>query len=441
MVKLGKKAKLPKAGKVIGKFAFKSAQNRAFRTRHGLRYSGSSSSRPATSTVLRSFEQESFQDIHKLSARDSQRMLFDKGLLVKVKRNHERFYCWGCGKHMLVQADNTLRCGVKACSVRARVSDPQLAFTPWINCAQTRSQPNWQLFLRTAYCLGLRMAPDQSAHMCRQPEESIRASYEKVLRAFTCHKIALAFTETCLARSTVFQYEIVEADTARTAGRKDGKKRHHTGRTLIMKGRGTKKWTAQALQPSTSTGRRGCPPETAQEVSTPLRHSIGRGSLLAADGATAWQKAAPAPLLGGVSHYRKLFTPTAKVDKRALTFEQTRMLRKKSTGKKDLAPCSKLARECRRHFSVASGDNAAEGVIGNLKNTLRRIGGTGKNKGDYRRAIDALASSALLRKPGIATILAAHVQYRKAGLTGELGISPKKFYEPSACDWLFADPD
>lgn len=90
---------------------------------------------------------------------------------------------------------------------------------------------------------------------------------------------------------------------------------------------------------------------------------------------------------------------------------------------------------------MASGDNAAEGVIGNLKNTLRRIGGTGKNKGDYRRAIDALASSALLRKPGIATILAAHVQYRKAGLTGELGISPKKFYEPSACDWLFADPD
>eukprot|EP00438_Fugacium_kawagutii_P035328 Skav206918 [mRNA] locus=scaffold808:683885:689536:+ [translate_table: standard] len=100
-----------------------------------------------------------------------------------------------------------------------------------------------------------------------------------------------------------------------------------------------------------------------------------------------------------------------------------------------------MVAEYQKHYAVPAGDNSAEGCFGNLKNTLRRIGGSGKGRKDHRRTIDALASSALLRQPGLEAILKAHVQYRCAGRSGKLKLSPKKFYEPTQCAWLFpSDP-
>ena len=84
----------------------------------------------------------------------------------------------------------------------------------------------------------------------------------------------------------------------------------------------------------------------------------------------------------------------------------------------------KLAAESARLFKVPAGDNAAEGVLGNLKATLRRSGGAGKKRSDSKRSIDALAASSLLRQPGVEAIKDAHVEYRKAALSGHLGLSP-----------------
>ena len=61
MVKLLDKAKLAKAGSVRVRGSFAERQeNREFRSKHKLTYSGPSSDAPASSTVLRSFEQKSF---------------------------------------------------------------------------------------------------------------------------------------------------------------------------------------------------------------------------------------------------------------------------------------------------------------------------------------------------------------------------------------------
>ena len=62
MVKLLDKAKLAKAGsvRIRGSFAERQAKNREFRSKHKLTYSGPSSDAPASSTVLRGFEQKSF---------------------------------------------------------------------------------------------------------------------------------------------------------------------------------------------------------------------------------------------------------------------------------------------------------------------------------------------------------------------------------------------
>lgn len=442
MVKLQDKAKLTKAGTVgvKGKFAMKTAQNRAFRTRHGLTYSGSSSSNAPTSVVLRAFEQASFRDILLLSAKQAKNLLFERNVLARQRRSDEVFHCWGCGAKMVRQADQSLRCAASssACHIRGRISDAQLAYTPWANCAQTQAAPNWQLFLQTAYCLGVRMSNDQAAHMCKSTGETIRASYEKVLRCYTAHKIALAFAETTLAQQTVFQDEVVETDTARSAGRKEKKVRHHCGRTLVLKGRDSKKWTLHALNKNTSKGKRGSAPETAHEVRKPLQKSLGRGVVVAADGAKSWPGATKKPILKGVSHGRKLFTPTAKVPKKSLDARETKTLQRHAKAK---AGAGKMVAEYQNHYAVPAGDNSAEGCFGNLKNTLRRIGGSGKGRKDHRRTIDALASSALLRQPGLEAILKAHVQYRCAGRSGKLKLSPKKFYEPTQCAWLFpSDP-
>ena len=114
------------------------------------------------------------------------------------------------------------------------------------------------------------------------------------------------------------------------------------------------------------------------------------------------------------------------------------MLQRNSTGK---AGRGKLAAESARLFKVPAGDNAAEGVLGNLKTTLRRIGGAGKKRSDSKRSIDALAASSLLRQPGVEAILDAHVEYRKAALSGHLGLSPSQVYDPNSLTWLFVDAD
>ena len=87
--------------------------------------------------------------------------------------------------------------------------------------------------------------------------------------------------------------------------------------------------------------------------------------VLAADGARARAKAVP-------EKGRRVFTPTAKLSKTALDSRATRMSQRNSTGK---AGRGKLAAESARLFKVPAGDNAAEGVLGNLKATLRRSGG------------------------------------------------------------------
>ena len=444
MVKLLDKAKLAKAGsvRVRGSFAERQAKNREFRSKHKLTYSGPSSDAPASSTVLRSFEQKSFLVFAAMTEKAAKEFLYQKGVLPKAIRSDRAcgIHCWGC-QGELTRTGEEWRCTAPTsrCSIRARLRNPQVAFTPWYGHNRSGCAPDYGMFLRTAFCLGVRMSNDQACHMCHVPEDSVRAGYEKTLRLFQSHKIALAFKEVQFAQAVVFKDEVVETDTARTAGRMESGSRKHTGRTLVLKGRKTKQWTAVALRPSSSSGRRGCPPETACEVRKPLRRSLGPGVVLAADGARAWAKAVPEkPRLEGVSHGRRVFTPTAKLSKSALDSRTTRMLQRNSTGK---AGRGKLAAESARLFKVPAGDHAAEGVLGNLKTTLRRIGGAGKKRSDSKRSIDALAASSLLRQPGVEAILDAHVEYRKAALSGQLGLSPTQVYDPNSLTWLFVDAD
>ena len=132
---------------------------------------------------------------------------------------------------------------------------------------------------------------------------------------------------------------------------------------LVLKGRKSKEWTATPLQPSQSQGKRGMPPESLDEVLGPMQKQIRRGCIVAPDGGQAFKAAAAAlqkPLLPGVRHAQKLFTPTAKLPASTCQTE---------TKKRTLT--KKIAKKSGRDYIMAAGDNCAEGLLGNIKTTLR----------------------------------------------------------------------
>ena len=71
-------------------------------------------------------------------------------------------------------------------------------------------------------------------------------------------------------------------------------------------------------------------------------------------------------------------------------------------------------------------------------NTMRRIGNIGRfrTKKPFRRNVEALASAALLRKPGFDTVLDALAAYRQAGMGGALRLAPKDIYDMNKLWWV-----
>ena len=137
------------------------------------------------------------------------------------------------------------------------------------------------------------------------------------------------------------------------------------------------------------------------------------------------------PLLKRVSHARKVFTPLTTFPKSKLGAFAHRTLKK----------CAEknLARETRQSFSVAAGDNKAEGRLGAVKGNMRRLGVLGRwNGSSKKKRVQVLASAALHRMPGIGTILKACKQYRLALSRGQAKLPPRDSFSPDALPWLDA---
>ena len=103
--------------------------------------------------------------------------------------------------------------------------------------------------------------------------------------------------------------------------------------------------------------------QSLDEVLGPMQKQIRRGCALAPDGSQAFKAAAAAlqkPLLPGVRHGQKLFTPTTKL---AASTCQT------ETKKRTLT--KNIAKKSGKDYIMAAGDNCAEGLLGNIKTTLR----------------------------------------------------------------------
>ena len=204
----------------------------------------------------------------------------------------------------------------------------------------------------------------------------------------------------------------------------------------LLKGRYLKSWVVKALLPAVSKkGGRGMGPESIPEVTPFIQAKMGKGTILAPDGAAAFASAASAsskPILGGVKHGQKIWTPVARLMKKDLDKETVSMLRKHTLGK------NPRVMEYKAHFVICAGDQGAESAFAHIKNTMRRVGNIGRlnTKKPMLKNIEMLAAAALLRKPGFDTVMDALAQYREAGLSGALRLSSKDAYNVSKLWWV-----
>ena len=202
-------------------------------------------------------------------------------------------------------------------------------------------------------------------------DEHIVAAEKRVGRYMRRMRLALAYAEIKNAKSTTFHSEITEMDSGRMGSKKESnsnpRMKEHQGRTLVLKGRVSKKWVAFALRTTMSKKGRGMGTEKIDEVRAPLRDSLGAGTVIAADGAKTWQSIAKEikkPILRGISHQKKIFCNVDRMKKRDLSKAEARTM--------TTAASSSSAQEGVNHFWAAAGDNAAEGLLGHIKGSMRR---------------------------------------------------------------------
>ena len=139
------------------------------------------------------------------------------------------------------------------------------------------------------------------------------------------------------------------------------------------------------------------------------------------------------PSLPGVSHQHKVFTPVMRLLKSKLSRQTVAMLRRHSHGK------TPAVQETTLYFKLVAGDNGSESLQGHIKNTLRRVGNVGwHNATECNKAVQTLASAALLRRAGLASVLDALRRYREALTVGAVQLAPRKCFRADECTWAEA---
>ena len=350
--------------------------------------------------------------------------------------NSMSFVCWNCKKDM--QANGSVfRCQNRSCSQRPRLTAPQVAFTPLFGFASNGTDIDYAMLLRTSFTIGAKLSNDSAIQMLRMPGQSLSSSEHKVDDFYTKIKVALAYAETKYGRSLQFQDEIVEPDSGRMGVAKKAIQKIHLGRTLVLKGRFTKKWIAKALPNTVSKPGRGMGTESRAEVDQPIKDAMGAGTVGAPDGSRAFHGAlrdAGKPSLPGVNHMKKVFTPIARVLKSSLDARTKRMLEKKCKSK---GSTKAAVAQTKRYFKVAAGDSSAENTVGCIKKVMRRMGNLGRTRSTgLQKNVQAMASAALHRQCGFDRVLPGLKEYRLDCSNGTVHIAPKDAFLHDKCKWI-----
>ena len=125
-------------------FLERAQQNRAFKVRHALSYSGRTSTEKKTRT-LSEVTQPAFEDIVALTEAKAKIFLQQSGLLPGC-RDRPTYLCWECGHRMVSKSEKHWRCD--SCPKRPRLHDTGFVYTPWQGNAKSGEEASYTWFLR-----------------------------------------------------------------------------------------------------------------------------------------------------------------------------------------------------------------------------------------------------------------------------------------------------
>ena len=176
MVKLKKKAKLANRPKTaadktsITRREAARRKSRSFRTRFALSYSGGST-RESDTVTLREINEPGLRELFALPYTKIRALLVQNGLLPSPKEKVQ-VSCWFCQEKMLPDGQG-LRCRNKDCTERPRLRQPNLAFSPFYGyvTAGLDAKETETICVLTAWCIGMKVANDQCAHMLKKHGE------------------------------------------------------------------------------------------------------------------------------------------------------------------------------------------------------------------------------------------------------------------------------
>ena len=132
MVKVEAKAKLKRGVVTDSKSTYgnKAATDSAFKRKHGLKYS-SSSSKGSHHVGLRGLDHVTYEEIQKLGQQAARKYLEKTGVILKQNDPKMSFVCWGCHQPMSASGDGSMfRCSRRQCDKKPKLTNPAVAFSP-----------------------------------------------------------------------------------------------------------------------------------------------------------------------------------------------------------------------------------------------------------------------------------------------------------------------
>ena len=188
------------------------ATNSAFKRKHGLKYS-SSSSKGSYHVGLRGLDQVTYEEIQKLGRQAARKYLEKTGVILKQNDPKMSFACWGCHQPMSASGDGSMfRCSRRQCDKKPKLTNPAVAFTPLAGFVSAGWEVDCVMCLRSAYALGAKITNDSAIHMLRRKEDTLSQAEHKVDYFYKRLKIPLAYTEVKYAKDFEFKADVVEPD-------------------------------------------------------------------------------------------------------------------------------------------------------------------------------------------------------------------------------------
>lgn len=425
-------------------------------------HSSTASSALKVSQTLRTFKQQyTFADVVTWTDARAEKYLKASGVL-PGSRSERTSLCWECGGRLVActasssstgaSAVDVLQC--RSCRTPGRhplqLAQSTLAYTPFWRSARKSYQPQYALWLRTAFAVGVKMPQDTMLHSV--PDSANSLSPDLLDRWVHEMRFALAFLHMQEQQNIKFSSEIFEMDGSKNCTHKKtsrpnfllrrrrlrgkqsvddrpahkprlggfAKRNHkkrgtdrkvvHHGRMLFLRGRFTKASVAVPMPPKRSCAGAPSPPEDKATVMRSMRKHVDLATCVAGTDSGKALLAACRDLKvpnAAARHAHDEMSPVIRLKKSAMTEGQLATLKEASAMKKPAA-----IERC-RDMLVVGGDNSCESEVSRVKSQMRRQNQMGRVS-PMQAHIVQLAGRMLLQRPGLSTVLEAFKTYRMA---------------------------